>query len=69
MKCVIIANGDLDYTKETLKWIKDAQTIISADGGARHLRELNILPDVMIGDFDSILQKDQQFFEKKQIRL
>ena len=68
MKCVIIANGDLDYTKQTLDWIKDAQTIISADGGARHLRALNILPDVMIGDFDSILPKDQQFFEKKQIK-
>ena len=64
MKCVIIANGDLEYTSDILRVIKDAQLIISADGGARHLRALNILPHVMIGDFDSILPKDKQFFKE-----
>ena len=68
MKCVIIANGDLEYTSDILRVIKDAQLIISADGGARHLRALNILPHVMIGDFDSILPKDKQFFKEKQIK-
>ncbi len=68
MKCVIIANGDLDHTKETLDWIRGAQLIISADGGARHLRALKISPHIMIGDFDSIHPDDQQFFKKKQVK-
>ena len=63
-----LKNASTPYTKETLDWIRDAQTIISADGGAGHLRALNILPDVMIGDFDSILPEDQEFFEKKQVK-
>jgi len=68
MKCVIIANGDLDYTNEIVDRIRDAKLIISADGGARHLRALNILPHVMIGDFDSIHPDDQVFFKEKQVK-
>jgi len=69
MKCVIIANGDLDYTGDMIDIIKGAQLIISADGGARHLRALNILPHVMIGDFDSISPADLVFFKKKQVKI
>jgi len=68
MKCVIIANGDLDYTKQIVDRIRDAELIISADGGARHLRALNILPHAMIGDFDSIHPDDRLFFNEKQIQ-
>ena len=68
MKCVIIANGELEYTDNIIKIIKNADMIISADGGARHLRALNILPDVMIGDFDSINFADHSFFKQKQIK-
>ncbi len=69
MKCVIIANGDLEYTSDIIKIIKNAQMIISADGGARHLRTLNILPHVMIGDFDSLNPDNYSFFKKKQIKI
>ena len=69
MECVIIANGDLEYTSDIIKIIKNAQMIISSDGGARHLRMLNISPHVMIGDFDSINQDDLSFFKKKEIKV
>jgi len=69
MKCVIIANGDLEYTSDIKKIITDARMILCADGGARHLRVLNILPDVIIGDFDSINKKDYTFFQKKKIKI
>lgn len=68
MKCVIIANGDLDYTDDIVRVIRGAQLIICADGGARHLRALNILPHAMIGDFDSVLLDDKKFFQEKQVR-
>ncbi|MBU2452903.1 MAG: thiamine diphosphokinase, partial [Proteobacteria bacterium] len=69
MKCVIIANGDFEYKSDMGGIIKNAQLIISADGGARHLRALNILPHVMIGDFDSIHPDDKQFFKENQVRI
>ncbi len=69
MKCVIIANGDLAYSNKIVKIIKDAHMIISADGGVKHLRALNILPHVMIGDFDSINSDDHLFFKGKKIKI
>ncbi|MCP4672790.1 MAG: thiamine diphosphokinase [Desulfobacula sp.] len=68
MKCVIIANGDLAYSENIVKTIKDARMVICADGGAKHLRALNILPHVMIGDFDSITPEDHLFFKTKKIK-
>lgn len=68
MNCVIIANGDLEYTSDILNLIKGSQLIISADGGARHLRALDICPHIMIGDFDSIHPDDNAFYLEKQIK-
>jgi len=54
MKAVIISNGDLE-DKNTLKSVaKEADYIICADGGLRHLRELKIKPHIVLGDLDSI---------------
>ncbi len=58
MKCIIIANGNFENTPQITKLIKDSEYIICADGGARYLRALNIVPDILIGDFDSILPED-----------
>lgn len=68
MKCVIIANGDLEYTSDIVNRIKMAGLIICADGGARHLRAMRITPHVMIGDFDSIHPDDQAFFNRQKVK-
>ncbi len=65
---MIIANGDLEYSKDTIRIIRQAQLIICADGGARHLKTLKILPHVIIGDFDSMTPEDRLFFEEKKIQ-
>ncbi|MFH2057366.1 MAG: thiamine diphosphokinase [Pseudomonadota bacterium] len=68
MKCVIIASGDLDLTFRIRQIIKTAQILICADGGARHLRMLDILPHVLIGDFDSIHADDKAFLKTKNVK-
>jgi thiamine pyrophosphokinase len=65
MKCVIIANGCFSLTEQIQTFFDRADKIICADGGARHLRDLNIMPDILIGDFDSIDQGDKDLFEKQ----
>ncbi len=69
MKCVIVASGDLEYTKRITRTIESSGLIICADGGARHLRALRITPHVMMGDFDSIKKQDKQFFKDKQVEI
>ena len=43
--------------------------IICADSGARHLHALGIIPDVIIGDMDSLSPEMQSYFEGKGSRL
>ncbi|NLV35315.1 MAG: thiamine diphosphokinase [Clostridiaceae bacterium] len=40
------------------EYLAEAQLIISADSGARHCRRMDITPDFLIGDFDSINDAD-----------
>ena len=55
MKCLIIAGGDLkEDFRDTLKATASAaDMVISADRGYGYSNELGIVPDVLLGDFDS----------------
>ncbi len=68
MKCLIIANGELDILNFTRNILNEADHIICADGGANHLRRLGILPDVILGDLDSINMEDREYFEARNVR-
>lgn len=54
MSVLVFANGDLDPFEWVEPHLEDATAIIAADGGARHLAALSHLPDVLIGDLDSL---------------
>jgi thiamine pyrophosphokinase len=54
MSVLVFANGDLDSSDWLQPYFEDATAIIAADGGARHLVALSRLPDVLIGDLDSV---------------
>jgi len=69
MDCVIIANGELEYSEDISEIIRQAPLIVCADGGARHLKALDILPHAIIGDFDSMAPEDKLFFEEKKIKI
>ena len=52
--CVIFAAGE--YYGETPIVPADS-FVIAADGGLDHARALDVMPDVVVGDFDSITGK------------
>jgi len=54
MTVLIFANGDIPRTGWIKPYLKQAQLIIAADGGARHLLALGQRPNVVIGDLDSL---------------
>lgn len=53
MRAVIIGNGDIKNYERIKKKIQNDDLIICADGGYNHAKKMNIVPDVLIGDFDS----------------
>jgi thiamine pyrophosphokinase len=58
MNCIIFCGGIIEDYDSIIKYVQDAQLILSVDSGARHCRKLGIVPDYLIGDFDSISEED-----------
>jgi thiamine pyrophosphokinase len=65
-KAIILANGDAP-SKTQINYLrgKDYDKIICADGGANSAKRLGIIPDVIIGDLDSISKDHLIFFSDK----
>ncbi|MCA9970301.1 MAG: thiamine diphosphokinase [Anaerolineales bacterium] len=55
---LIFANGDVADVGWIRPYLPQAAAIIAADGGARHLRALGRLPDVIVGDMDSVAPEE-----------
>lgn len=57
MKALIFAGGNVkDYTSLKV-YVKDVDFIICADSGTHHALKMGIIPDLIVGDLDSINSK------------
>lgn len=58
-KCIIIGAGSCDVNKLKKQLvIEDGDLCIAADGGLDHLLEAGVIPDLVIGDMDSLKSED-----------
>lgn len=62
---ILILNGDLPPLRVMKKFCKKDSYIICADRGADHGRKAGIMPNIIIGDFDSISKSTLDFFRRK----
>ena len=65
-KAVVALNGELKGDREEFKKLIGEKDIffIAADGGALFLESIGFLPDVIIGDFDSLTEAQYKRYEK-----
>jgi len=70
-KAVVALNGELKGNKEEYKKLIGEKDVlfVAADGGALLLESIGFLPDVIIGDFDSLLIFNVNITKKWELRL
>lgn len=69
MRAAIISNGRIEDCTLLASALSKADIVICADGGARHAVKIGIIPDVLIGDLDSINKDTLEGFNKKNIKV
>ncbi|MEG0181258.1 MAG: thiamine diphosphokinase [Peptostreptococcaceae bacterium] len=70
MKACILLNGkvkDSEFVKKTID-DNNYDYIICADGGAKHLYDLKIAPDYILGDLDSLEKSIIDYYKKKGVK-
>lgn len=69
MRIVIFANGTLQTPHKILARLRPDDVIIAADGGALHALTCEVMPAVVLGDFDSLPPDLLVRFENAGVRL
>jgi thiamine pyrophosphokinase len=69
MYAVVVSSGSIiDYSYYD-KFFDKAGFIVCADGGAAHLKKMGFIPDVLVGDFDSIDTEHLQYYREKKVEI
>jgi len=63
MKTVIVSGGKAPSLNLLKNELKDAQTLIGVDSGGNYLKDCDIIPDFLVGDFDSINKTTLEYFK------
>ena len=69
MKGLIVSSGAIKDYELLKKTVAENDYIVCADGGVNHLLKIGKMPDVVIGDLDSIGQEELNLIEKEDIKI
>jgi thiamine pyrophosphokinase len=68
-RIIIFANGELPNLEKAHTLLQRGSYIICADGGTRHALALNITPDLIIGDMDSVEKGDLHKLQESEVSI
>ncbi|MHB8932713.1 MAG: thiamine diphosphokinase [Bellilinea sp.] len=54
LRAVVFANGELADPAAVRAFLRSDDTLVAADGGYSHMKQVGVQPHLLIGDFDSL---------------
>lgn len=69
MNTVIFANGVVEHPELLDPALKFNKFLIAADGGLKHIRKLGLLPDLVVGDLDSVSEDNLKWITDNHIEI
>lgn len=69
MSGLIISSGQIKDYKLLKEIVEESTYIVCADGGVNHLLKINKLPDVVLGDLDSIGDRELEILKSNNIEI
>ncbi len=69
MKAVLFAGAEIERYDFCKEYIQNADVIVCCDGGMRHTRALKIIPDYILGDFDSCKKEDFNYYKELGVKI
>ncbi|MEA5058337.1 MAG: thiamine diphosphokinase [Anaerotignum propionicum] len=67
MKAVIFAGAKISNYAFCKEYLESAHVLICCDGGLHHTKALGLMPDYIVGDFDSVSQEVLDYYKEKGI--
>jgi thiamine pyrophosphokinase len=68
-RVVIFANGDLPDYQKARALLRPDDFILCADGGSRHALTLELMPQLVMGDMDSVEKHDLQQLQSAGVQI
>ncbi|CAA9573441.1 MAG: Thiamin pyrophosphokinase [uncultured Truepera sp.] len=62
MKALVLAGSDIVVTDMLESLCRVADFVVAADSGVRHAAALGVVPDLIVGDFDSAREADLELY-------
>ena len=69
MRIIIFANGNLPNLEKARSLIHTDDFILCADGGTRHALALGLTPNVIVGDMDSVTEKERRKMKELDVEI
>ncbi len=66
---ILFANGDYSVSKVSISIIDPSAFLVAVDGGLNHLLRIGKMPDLLIGDLDSISDKQRTSMERAGVEI